>query len=97
MPKAKQPKKAPFDKTAFVFDTPLDDIITGMQKLYRKAEVEKLTESELYWLGWWELNLPIAQAYNLKTVKTCAQENAVLDIYHKRRRATKKVARKSTK
>lgn len=36
MPKAKQPKKAPFDKTAFVFDTPLDDIIAGMQKLYRK-------------------------------------------------------------
>ena len=30
MPKAKQPKKAPFDKTAFVFDTPLDDIIAGI-------------------------------------------------------------------
>ena len=49
---AKRPVKEKFDKTAFVFDTPLDDIIRGMQSLYRKAESEQLSESELYWLGW---------------------------------------------
>lgn len=80
---AKKPVKEKFDKTAFVFDTPLDDIIRGMQALYRKAESEQLSESELYWLGWWELNLPKAESSCLRTVKTCAQENAALGIYHK--------------
>ncbi|QHR69265.1 hypothetical protein isim_148 [Escherichia phage isim] len=94
---AKRPVKEKFDKTAFVFDTPLDDIIRGMQSLYRKAESEQLSESELYWLGWWELNLPKAESSSLGTVKTCAQENAALGIYHKRKRSTKSSPRKTKK
>ncbi|EFM7019246.1 hypothetical protein BAU67_001806 [Escherichia coli] len=92
---AKKPVKSSFDKTDFVFDTPVADILRGMNNLYRKSQTEKLTDLELYWLGWWEMYMPVVESSLLKTVKTCAQENAVLGIYNKRKRATKQSKRKT--
>uniref|UniRef100_A0A1D8ER02 Uncharacterized protein n=2 Tax=Escherichia phage ESCO5 TaxID=1897495 RepID=A0A1D8ER02_9CAUD len=44
---------------------------------------EPLTADQIYWFGWWTLNLPDAKRRGLKTVPTCAKENGVLKIYEK--------------
>lgn len=82
-PSAPKPK---FDTEAFVFDTPIEKIEEALQRLEEQEAdpmAEPLTQDQLYWFGWWTLNLPDAKRRGLKTVPTCAKENGVLKIYEK--------------
>ena len=80
------PKKDKFDTEAFVFDTPIEKIEEALQRLEEQEAdpmAEPLTADQIYWFGWWTLNLPDAKRRGLKTVPTCAKENVILKIYEK--------------
>ena len=51
---------------------------------------DPFTEDELYWFGWWVLNLPEAKKRGMKSVPICAKESAVLGLYEKPKRRSKK-------
>lgn len=84
--KAKAPAKPKFDKEVFVFDTPIEKIEEALQRL-EEQEADPLalplTKDQTYWWGIWLVNLPEAKKRGLKTVPTCAVENAVLGLYNK--------------
>lgn len=89
----KKPGKTPFDKSAFVFPTPVETIKEALQRLNdQEADplAEPLTKDEIYWMGWWELNMPEVERRGLTEVLTCAQENAVLKLYTKTTKRKKK-------
>ena len=85
-PATKRAPKPKFDTEAFVFDTPIEKIEEALQRFEEQEAdpmAEPLTQDQLYWFGWWTLNLPDAKRRGLKTVPTCAKENGVLKIYEK--------------
>lgn len=89
----KKPVKDAFDKTAFVFTTKVVDIEAALQRLKEQDEdpnAEPLTKDEVYWWGWWDLNMPELKRRNMTEVLTCAQENAALKLYKKPTRKKKK-------
>lgn len=84
--------KEKFDKTAFVFNTPLEQIEEAMQRLFDQEDdpmAFPLTEDEKYWLGIWTIQLPDAKARGMTHVPTSAVENAVLKLYEKTKRKKK--------
>lgn len=84
--KTKAPEKKPFDKEAFVFETPIEKIEEALQRLEdQEADplAEPLTKDQTYWWGNWLVNLPEAKRRGLTHVPTCAIENAVLGLYDK--------------
>lgn len=89
----KKPGKTTFDKSAFVFPTLVETIKEALQRLNdQEADplAEPLTKDEIYWMGWWELNMPEVERRGLTEVLTCAQENAVLKLYTKTTKRKKK-------
>ena len=88
----KKPVKQKFDTSAFVFTTKVEIIEQALQRLHDQEadpDAEFLTKEELYWLGWWELNMPEVKRRGLTEVLTCAQENATLQLYEKPKRRKK--------
>ncbi|WBF54115.1 transposase-like protein [Escherichia phage EC_OE_11] len=83
------PKKQKFDTEAFVFDTPIEKIEEALAK-FEERDADPFTEDELYWFGWWVLNLPEAKKRGMKSVPICAKESAVLGLYEKPKRRSKK-------
>ena len=89
-PSAPKPK---FDTEAFVFDTPIEKIEEALQRLEEQEAdpmAEPLTQDQLYWFGWWTLNLPDAKRRGMTTVPICAKESAVLGLYEKPKGRKKK-------
>lgn len=87
------PKKQKFDTEAFVFDTPIEKIEEALAKFEARDTdpmADPFTEDELYWFGWWVLNLPEAKKRGMKSVPICAKESAVLGLYEKPKRRSKK-------
>lgn len=89
------------DTTAFVFKTSLDTLEEGLKKaelelidLLEYAQPNSLQQSQIdnliYWIAWWELNMPELKRRGMKDVLTCARENAILGLYKKEKRKTKK-------
>lgn len=91
--KTSGPPKPKFDKEAFVFETPIEKIEEALKHLEEQDEdpmAQPLTADQTYWWGVWLLNLPEAKRRGLKTVPTCAVENAVLGLYDKSAKRKKK-------
>lgn len=87
------PKKDKFDTEAFVLDTPIEKIEEALQRLEEQEEdpmAEPLTADQIYWFGWWTLNLPEAKRRGMTSVPTCAKEAAVLGLYEKSKKRSKK-------
>lgn len=87
------PKKDKFDTEAFVFDTAIEKIEEALQRLEEQEAdpmAEPLTQDQLYWFGWWTLNLPEAKKRGMTSVPTCAKEAAVLGLYEKSKKGGKK-------
>lgn len=82
--------KPKFDTSAFVFETPIEHIEEAIQRLEEQENdpmAEPLTNDQLYWWGWYELNLKEAKRRKLKTILTSARENAILGIPKKKRKS----------
>lgn len=76
-------KKEPFDKTAFVFNYPVEEIQKALSRLEAQDAdpmAEPLTEDELYWWANWEMQMPEVTRRGMSHVPTCAVENAVLKL-----------------
>lgn len=76
-------KKEKFDTSAFVFETPIELIEEALEKLEEQENdplAEPLTKDQLYWWSHWCMMLPEAKRRGMKTVPTCAIENAVLKL-----------------
>lgn len=52
---------------------------------------EPLTADQIYWFGWWTLNLPEAKRRGMTSVPTCAKEAAVLGLYEKSKKEQKEM------
>ena len=92
-PATKRAPKPKFDTEAFVFDTPIEKIEEALQRLEEQEAdpmAEPLTQDQLYWFGWWTLNLPDAKRRGMTTVPICAKESAVLGLYEKPKGRKKK-------
>lgn len=88
--KAKSTVKAPikpkFDKEAFVFDTPVEEIEKALQRLEEQEAdpmADPLTKDQIYYWVVWLNSLPDAKKRGMTHVPTCAIENAVLGLYDK--------------
>lgn len=82
--KSSKIKKSPHDTSAFIFNTPLEEIEKALKRLEDQdldPLAEPLTKDQLYWWAQWELQLPEAKRRGLTSVPTCSIENAVLGIY----------------
>lgn len=89
--KANNPKQK-FDTSAFVFETEVSKIEEALQRFEEQDAdpmAEPFTKDELYWFGWWTLNLPEVKKRNLLTVPICAVESNVLKIYDKTKKRKK--------
>lgn len=89
----KKPVKEKFDTSAFVFTTDVGVIKDALQRLHEQEEdpeAEPLTKDQIYWMGWWDLNMPEVDRRGLTHVLTCAQENAALGLYKKTTKRNKK-------
>lgn len=89
---ATQKSKIKFDTEAFVFETSLDDIQSSIDRLWQQEDdplAEPLTKDEVYYLGWWTLNMPLFRKYNQKTALTSAKESAILKLYTKTKKRKK--------
>lgn len=87
------PKKDKFDTEAFVFDTPIEKIEEALQRLEEQEAdpmAEPLTADQIYWWGIWTLQLPEAKRRRMTSVPTCAKEAAVLGLYEKSKKRSKK-------
>lgn len=92
-PKRETAQKPKFDTEAFIFDTPIEKIEEALQRLEEQEAdpmAEPLTQDQLYWFGWWTLNLPDAKRRGMTTVPICAKESAVLGLYEKPKGRKKK-------
>ena len=92
-PATKRAPKPKFDTEAFVFDTPIEKIEEALKRLEEQEAdpmAEPLTQDQLYWFGWWTLNLPDAKRRGMTTVPICAKESAVLGLYEKPKGRKKK-------
>lgn len=92
-PKTQQPAKPAFDKEAFLFETPIEKIEEALQRLEEQDAdplAQPLTKDQTYWWCNWLINLPEAKRRGLKTVPTCAVENAVLGLYEGKSKRKKK-------
>lgn len=92
-PKTQQAAKPAFDKEAFVFETPIEKIEEALQRLEEQEAdplAQPLTKDQIYWWCNWLINLPEAKRRGLKTVPTCAVENAVLGLYERKPKRKKK-------
>lgn len=79
-------QKPKFDMTSFVFETDVAKIEAAIQRFEEQDAdpmAEPFTKDELYWFGWWLLNLPEVKKRNLLTIPVCAVESAVLKLYSK--------------
>lgn len=87
-------EKKPFDKTAFVFNTPIEKLkeclLTCEEELVRLLTIPKpdpwvqeRIDDLTYWLGVWELQLPDAERRKMTTVPMSAIERVVLGLYQK--------------
>lgn len=91
--KPRAPAKPAFDKEAFVFETPIEKIEEALEALEEQDAdpmAQPLTKDQTYWWCNWLINLPEAKRRGLKTVPTCAVENAVLGLYDKSAKGKKK-------
>ena len=91
--KSQATPKPKFDTEAFIFDTPIEKIEEALQRLEEQEAdpmAEPLTQDQLYWFGWWTLNLPDAKRRGMTTVPICAKESAVLGLYEKPKGRKKK-------
>ncbi|QXL90587.1 hypothetical protein [Salmonella phage NINP13076] len=73
----KKPVREKFDTTAFVFNTKVEIIKEALQRLHDQEadpNAEPLTKDEIYWLGWWELNMPELERRGLTEVMPEDQE-----------------------
>lgn len=89
----RKPVKEKFDTSAFVFTTEVSVIKEALQRLHDQEadpDAYPLTKDEIYWMGWWELNMPEVDRRGLTSVLTCAQENAALGLYKKTPKRKKK-------
>lgn len=89
----KKPVREKFDTEAFVFTTDVCVIKEALQRLHDQEadpEAEPLTKDEIYWMGWWELNMPEVDRRGIEKVLTCAKENAALGLYKKTTKRKKK-------
>ncbi len=87
--KSQTAPKPKFDTEAFVFDTPIEKIEEALERLEEQEAdpmAEPLTQDQLYWWSWYELNLKEAKRRGLSSILTCAKENAVLGLYEKGRK-----------
>ena len=85
--KSQTAPKPKFDTEAFVFEMPIEEIEKALQRLEEQEAdpmAEPLSKNQIYWWGWWLLNLEEAKRRGLKSVLTCAKENAVLGLYEKK-------------
>lgn len=87
-------EKKPFDKTAFVFNTPVEKLeeclLTCNEELSRLLTIPKpdpwvqdRIDDLSYWLGIWELQLPDAKRRKMTIVPMSAIERVVLGLYEK--------------
>ena len=86
-------KREKFDTSAFVFPMKVEIIEEALQRLHDQDAdpmAEPLSKDEIYWMGWWELNMPELKRRGLTEVMTCAQENAALGLYKKTTKRKKK-------
>lgn len=91
--KPRAPSKPAFDKEAFVFETPIEKIEEALESLEEQDAdpmAQPFTKDQTYWWCNWLINLPEAKRRGLKTVPTCAVENAVLGLYDKSVKRKKK-------
>lgn len=91
--KSQTAPKPKFDTEAFVFDTPIEEIEKALERLEAQEAddmAEPLTKDQIYWWGWYELNLKEAKRRGLTTILTCAKENAVLGLYEKKKSVRKR-------
>lgn len=89
----KKPVREKFDTEAFVFTTQISVIKEALQRLHDQEadpEAEPLTKDQIYWMGWWELNMPEVDRRKIEKVLTCAKENAALGLYKKTTKRKKK-------
>lgn len=89
----KKPVREKFDTEAFVFTTDIVLIKEALQRLHDQEadpEAEPLTKDQIYWMGWWELNMPEVDRRKIEKVLTCAKENAALGLYKKTTKRKKK-------
>lgn len=89
----KKPVREKFDTEAFVFTTDIVVIKEALQRLHDQEadpEAEPLTKDQIYWMGWWELNMPEVDRRKIEKVLTCAKENAALGLYKKTTKRKKK-------
>ncbi len=90
--KPSQPKEK-FDREAFVFQTPIEQIEAALEKLEMQdadPDAEPLTKDQIYWWCVWLNSLPDAKKRGMTHVPTCAVENAVLGLYDKTKSKSKK-------
>lgn len=89
----KKPVREKFDTEAFVFTTEIGVIKEALQRLHDQEadpEAEPLTKDQIYWMGWWELNMPEVDRRKIERVLTCAKENAAIGLYKKTTKRKKK-------
>lgn len=91
--KPTSPPKEKFDKEAFVFQTPIEQIEDALKRLELQEDdpnAEPLTKDQIYWWIVWLNSLPDAKKRGMSYVPTCAIENAVLGLYDKSKAKGKK-------
>lgn len=93
MVKKSQAKNKSFDKTAFVFEYPIEVIeeaIKNFEKRNLDVNAEPFNNNELYWFAYWVMTLPKCRRMGIKTVPVCAQEAMTLGLYKKSTKRKKK-------
>jgi len=89
-PKEVKPK---FDTDAFVFKTDIVKIEEWLQRMLDDLDdhdVEWPSYDEQMWMAYWIRDLPFYKANNIPYTLTSARENAIMQLYSKPKKSTKR-------
>ena len=85
--------KPKFDTDAFVFKTDISKIEEWLQRMLDDLDdpdVEWPSYDEQMWIAYWIRDLPFYKANNIPYTLTSARENAIMNLYSKPKKSTKR-------